>query len=133
MNKMWWVYVIQSSNNKYYVGSTTDPYRRLRQHNGEIKGGAKSTRSNRPWKLVKVYGHYANRSEAFKAELSLKRGKRGISRTKWQSSDSEWYRESEQSQNFCLNFVSSSQEDVKLTLSSKEKDNGNELLFSFEK
>jgi len=37
------VYLLQSNNNTY-VGATVDVNRRLRQHNGEIKGGAKATK-----------------------------------------------------------------------------------------
>lgn len=41
---MWLLYVIQ--NKQYtYVGVTNNPQRRLRAHNGEIKGGAKYTTS----------------------------------------------------------------------------------------
>ena len=40
-----------------YVGFTTHPRRRIRQHNGEIKGGAYKTRRFRPWEMVAVvYG-----------------------------------------------------------------------------
>ena len=39
--------------NRTYIGYTVDPDRRLRQHNWEIKGGAKTTRGRR-WKLVAV-------------------------------------------------------------------------------
>lgn len=94
---MWWVYVIQSEQPRFtkrgsapgffYVGSTTNPARRLRQHNGEIRGGGRYTAKHRPWIPRALYGPYANRSEAFKAEIALKRGKRGAGRTRWSSDD----------------------------------------------
>lgn len=100
---MWWVYVIQSEVPRFgkrgnplagfhYVGSTTCPARRIRQHNGEIKGGGRYTAKHRPWAPRALYGPYANRSEAFKAEMALKRGKRGVARTNWLPSDSKWCR-----------------------------------------
>ena len=96
---MWYVYVIQSIIPRvdrrgrplpgfYYVGSTNNVTRRLRQHNGEIKGGGIFTSKHRPWILRAVYGEYADRSEALKAEMALKRGKRGIGRTQWTIADS---------------------------------------------
>lgn len=108
---MWWVYVAQSlqkrigkAGNKlpgfHYVGMTTEPHRRLRQHNGEIKGGGKYTSQHRPWTLVKVYGPYESRSSALKAEYALKHGKRGIARTQWNAADSTWYRETDESRQF---------------------------------
>lgn len=95
---MWWVYVIQSEQPRFtktgapapgffYVGSTTNPARRLRQHNGEIRGGGKYTAKRRPWRPRALFGPYADRSEAFRAEMALKRGKRGPGRVKWSSSD----------------------------------------------
>lgn len=46
----WSCYLLKSLNsNCTYVGSTTNLKRRIRQHNGEIKGGAKYTNKNRPW------------------------------------------------------------------------------------
>ena len=42
MNK-YYVYLLESSNGLTYVGATIDLNRRLRQHNGIIKGGAKRT------------------------------------------------------------------------------------------
>ena len=100
---MWWIYVIQSLKVRvgkrgnplpgmYYVGASTDPVRRLRQHNGEIKGGARSTHKGRPHELRAIHGPYENRSEAMKAERALKKGKRGVKRTQWTPEDSPWCR-----------------------------------------
>jgi len=100
----WWVYVIQSEAPRtsrktgkalpgfHYVGSTTDPARRLRQHQGELKGGGRYTAKHRPWVPRALFGPYASRSEAFKAEMTLKHGKRGPARTRWTPQDSKWCR-----------------------------------------
>lgn len=42
---MYYVYLLLCSNNSTYVGATVDLDRRLRQHNGEIGGGAVATTS----------------------------------------------------------------------------------------
>jgi len=96
---MWWVYVLQSQQPRangrpgfHYVGCTTDPARRIRQHNGEIKGGGRYTSKHRPWLPVALYGTYNGQSEAMKAERALKRGKRSTGRTKWTVEDSPWCR-----------------------------------------
>jgi predicted GIY-YIG superfamily endonuclease len=39
----YYVYLLESSNGSTYVGATINLNRRLRQHNGMIKGGAKRT------------------------------------------------------------------------------------------
>ena len=97
----WWVYVIQSLRPRFnkkgeplpgfhYVGATTDPAKRLRKHNGEIKGGGKYTAQHRPWVPRALYGPYSGKSEALKAEYALKHGKRSVARTQWTKKDSPW-------------------------------------------
>jgi predicted GIY-YIG superfamily endonuclease len=56
-------YLIQScSGKRTYVGVTIDLRRRLRQHNGEIVGGAKATRADRPWKFVCHVGTFEKKN-----------------------------------------------------------------------
>lgn len=75
----WFVYVLLSGGDggavapRSYVGISTDPERRLSQHNGELPGGAKSTRGGRPWRVGRVVGPYASRGRAQQVEASLKR------------------------------------------------------------
>lgn len=106
--KPFFVYVIQSLQVRYgkrgkplpgfyYVGMTTDPVRRLREHNGlyangqpgNPKGG-RYTSQHRPFVPRALFGPYADRSSALKAEYALKHGKRGIARTQWTPEDSKW-------------------------------------------
>lgn len=77
-NKIWSVYLL-SNKKRTYIGCTTDPARRLRQHNREIVGGSRSTRSGAPnWKLVLHVEGFANRAEAMRWEAIAKRRARGI-------------------------------------------------------
>jgi len=70
----WWVYVLHSADRRRtYVGSTRDVARRLQQHNGELPGGARTTRAGRPWCVALVHGPYDSRGTALRAELALKR------------------------------------------------------------
>ncbi len=70
----WSVYVLCSEARGHtYVGISTDPERRLRQHNGELPVGAKSTRSGRPWEIGALYGPYEDRSIASRIEHEVKR------------------------------------------------------------
>ena len=53
MSKSHYVYLLASmTTRRTYIGYTCNLTRRLRQHNGEIQGGAKYTRYGRPWKMI---------------------------------------------------------------------------------
>lgn len=79
----WWVYVLASTvRTVTYVGCTNDVARRVRQHNGELSGGARFTRNWRPWKLAITYGPFNGRGEAQRAERRVKR-LRGAERLRW--------------------------------------------------
>jgi len=70
---VWFVYVLVSRAGRTYVGVTTDVARRLRQHNGALKGGARATRAHRPWQVARIAGPLPTRGAAQSAEHALKR------------------------------------------------------------
>lgn len=65
-------YILRNGKGSSYVGYTNNPDRRLRQHNGELCGGARRTRGRGPWTywILLRLGTY---SEALSAEYHLKR------------------------------------------------------------
>ena len=55
------VYLLYNTSNRYvYVGSTNNRERRLRQHNGEISGGARYTHLHRDSGAWCFYGYIEN-------------------------------------------------------------------------
>lgn len=72
----WVVYVLVSADERRtYVGITTDLDRRLQQHNGDAPGGARSTRSGRPWRLAVTHGPFHERGLALRVEARIKRAR----------------------------------------------------------
>jgi len=67
----WSVYILRCADNSLYTGVTTDIQRRLDEHNGLVKNGAKYTRNRQPVKLV-YQETAASRSEACKRESAIK-------------------------------------------------------------
>ncbi|PIA48359.1 hypothetical protein AQUCO_01400753v1 [Aquilegia coerulea] len=78
----WSVYLIISTNKpiKTYVGVTTDFSRRLKQHNGDLKGGAKASRAGRPWICACIIQGFKDHSEACELEAKWKNSSRKLSR-----------------------------------------------------
>jgi len=72
MASEWYVYLMRCADDSFYTGVTTDPERRLRQHNGELVGGARYTRARRPVQLV-YQERCASRQEACQREYRLRR------------------------------------------------------------
>ena len=66
-----YVYMLRCSDNSLYTGYSTDPIRRLSEHNSSSRG-AKYTRSRRPCKLVHIET-YDTKLEALKREYQIKR------------------------------------------------------------
>jgi len=68
----WFVYLIRTEHGALYTGISTDPARRLRQHQGDLAGGAKALRGK--GKLHLVWQTLApNRSIASQWEFQLKK------------------------------------------------------------
>ena len=61
-------YIVKCSDGTYYTGKTTNLTKRLRQHNGEIKGGAKYTRVRRPIQLGYSETHSTNKNACQREE-----------------------------------------------------------------
>lgn len=72
----YYCYIIRSTNPQYsnhtYNGSTNNLIRRLRQHNGELVGGAKATRNKGPWTYLVIWEGFENRKEALSCEWKIK-------------------------------------------------------------
>ncbi|WP_342591002.1 GIY-YIG nuclease family protein [Isorropodon fossajaponicum symbiont] len=65
------MYLLHCANNSLYCGVSNDIAKRIRQHNGEIKGGAKYTRAYAPCELV-YQEKASNKSQALKREYEIK-------------------------------------------------------------
>lgn len=71
----WFVYIIENEKGHLYTGITTDIERRLKQHSGKIKGGAKFFHTGAPVQVL-FKKKFADRSLASKFEAMVKKLKR---------------------------------------------------------
>jgi putative endonuclease len=69
--KMWYVYMIRTSDDQLYTGITTDIQRRWQEH-VTGKGGARYFRGRKPKSLCLLEEH-SNRSSASKREAQIKK------------------------------------------------------------
>lgn len=67
---LWYCYLLASSN-LTYVGATVNVNRRLRQHNGELKGGAKYTKG-RQWQRICFLSGFPDKKSALQFEWKWK-------------------------------------------------------------
>jgi len=71
---MFYIYILYSPDfDKYYIGHTDDPERRLDEHNSSTR--MTYTHKFRPWKLVKYFQVNKTRGDALKIERFIKKMK----------------------------------------------------------
>ena len=70
----WYVYIVECRDGTFYTGITTDPARRVDEHN-RSPVGARYTRSRRPVRLV-YQEEAASRAAAARREHALRRLRR---------------------------------------------------------
>jgi len=70
--KTWFVYVLRCADNSLYTGITLDVNKRLDEHNGIERNGAKYTQARRPVELVYQEAS-SSRSAACKREYAIKK------------------------------------------------------------
>ena len=76
----WYCYLLvntsASQNRRTYIGATVNPDRRLRQHNGDLVGGARATHGKK-WRRAVLVGGFGGEREALRFEWWWKRLSRG--------------------------------------------------------
>ena len=67
------VYLLRNATGRTYVGCTVGLRKRVRQHNGELAGGAAQTARGRPWEVECVVEGFRTRQEALQFEFAWRR------------------------------------------------------------
>lgn len=73
---MFYCYILRNTDVKYkdctYNGYTVSPFNRIRQHNGEITGGAKYTRGKGKWEIYMLMTGFVDNHNALSCEWKIK-------------------------------------------------------------
>ena len=69
---VYFTYIVQCVDGTYYTGKTVNLIQRVRQHNGNISGGARYTRIRRPVSLAYFEEHQTH-TIAARREIAIKR------------------------------------------------------------
>jgi len=72
LNTNFYVYILECSDNTFYIGKTVDLVKRIKAHNGVGAGGAKYTSGRRPVFLV-YYEIFKSQTKALQREFGLKK------------------------------------------------------------
>lgn len=77
MTQQWYCYILRNTKEEYknltYNGSTNNIWRRLRQHNEEISGGAKYTKHRgQSWEVYILLTGFLNHNNALSCEWKIK-------------------------------------------------------------
>ena len=68
------VYLLENSFGRTYVGCTIHGVeRRMKQHNGDLSGGARQTERGRPWSLYCTISGFRTRQESLQFEYAWRR------------------------------------------------------------
>jgi putative endonuclease len=71
-HSVYFTYIVLCEDGTYYTGKTINVAHRIRQHNGEVSGGARYTKTRRPV-ILKYYEEHASHINAIQRELEIKK------------------------------------------------------------
>jgi predicted GIY-YIG superfamily endonuclease len=72
MEELFYCYMIYTTDNRHtYIGASTNPFRRLRQHNQELTGGAKATAIQQKKGLSWLLGCYLSNIPEWRSALQI--------------------------------------------------------------
>lgn len=69
---IYYTYIVECSDGSLYTGIAINLEKRIKEHNGQLKGGAKYTRGKGPV-ILKHFEKYKTRSQALKREAEIKK------------------------------------------------------------